>query len=249
MNAYAPSRGLISKWRRRATQAKRARPATLRFARPILSICFDDFPHSAATTGALILEAAGGRGTYYASGGHADQDGPCGVHYGKLDLRRLAINGHEIGCHTYSHFDCAKRDVYETLVDLARNRDVIGVMGEFGPLQSLAYPYGETTPALKTALPPRYRTARGVMPGLNVGKVDLAHLRAYPLYGASFARAKSALKRAARRRAWMIAFTHDVADKPSPWGTTPEALEAFIAKACKLGFAILPVTEALERAE
>ena len=91
--------------------------------------------------------------------------------------------------------------------------------------KTLAYPYGETTPALKTALPPRYRTARGIMPGLNVGRIDLAHLRAFPLYGESLKSARRLLKPAARRRAWMVVFTHDVTETPSPWGTTPEQLE------------------------
>lgn len=245
---YAPSRGLLSKLRRRATQRTHARPASLSFTHPVLSVCFDDFPHSAATTGARILEAHGGRGTFYAAGGHLEEDGPCGPGYTKLDLRRLAKDGHEIGCHTFSHFDCAKRDVYQTLVDLAKNRDVLNAIGGVGPVQSLAYPYGETTAALKIALPARYRTARGIAPGLNVGRTDLAQLHAYPLYGDGIGLAKRALKRAARRRAWMIVFTHDVADKPSPWGATPAQLETFVAAADKLGFAILPVTRALERA-
>ncbi|MEJ0059740.1 MAG: hypothetical protein WDM79_09285 [Terricaulis sp.] len=49
---------------------------------------------------------------------------------------------------------------YDALLDLARNRDALTAMGHEAPLSALAYPYGETSIALKESLPPRYRTAR-----------------------------------------------------------------------------------------
>lgn len=247
--AYAPPRDVASKVKRRVAQWRAARPTDLRFDAPVLSICFDDFPKSAALEGAPIVERHGGRATYYAAADMADRDGPCGWGFSGADLARLAGAGHEIGCHTFSHADCAQRDLYETLCDLARNRDALAAMGHARAPTTLAYPYGETTPALKAALPPRYSSARGVLPGLNVGRTDLAQLRALPLFGeGALATAHAALARAAKRNAWLIAFTHDVAEAPSPWGTRSGDLDAILAAARGLGFAILPVTAALERA-
>lgn len=240
---YAPPRDLVSKARRRMTQWHAARPAKLRFDAPVLSICFDDFPVSAATTGAAILERHGARGTFYAAAGLAEQDGPCGRNFSAADVKRLAHAGHEIGCHTFGHEDCAQRDAYDTLKDIAANRDALAAMGA-PPQRTLAYPYGETTNALKAALPPRFAAARGILPGLNIGRTDLAQLRAYPLYGqGGLARAAAALKRAKRMKAWMIAFTHDVSDDPSPFGTRTADLDDLIhaAKAC--GFVIAPVAD------
>lgn len=246
--AYVPSRTFVARASRRLTQWRAARPASLAFERPILSICFDDFPRSAAIDGARILEAHGGRGTYYAAAGLAEEDGPCGPGFTADDLLRLAASGHEIGCHTYTHRDCARLTAYDALGDLARNRDAIAQFGHRDALQSLAYPYGETSSAFKASLPPRFRTARGALSGLNIGRVDLAQLRAIPLYGEGMTRAWKALGEAARRNAWMIAFTHDVADPASPWGTTPEAFEYFIEAAVEAGFRLLPVTMALDQA-
>ncbi len=245
--AYAPPRGPLSKFRRRFTQMHAARPADLRFSEPVLSITFDDFPISAAEAGARVLEYHGSRGTYYASSGLAGTDGPSGRHFTAADIQRLVANGHEIGCHTTHHADCARRDFYSTLEDLARNRDALIAMGAPAPVAH-AYPYGETDPALKDNLPRRLTSARGVLPGLNVGPCDLAQLRAYPLFGAgALARLQGDLKRAARKRAWVIAFTHDVADQPSPWGTKPQDLDALLRTAHKLGFIVLPVSAALAR--
>lgn len=245
--AYAPRRDLISKVRRRLTQRYAARPAVFEFAEPVLSITFDDFPATAADAGARVLERHGARGTYYASSGMAEVDGPCGRGFSRADIARLIAAGHEIGCHTSSHADCAQQDVFSTLEDLARNRDALSAMGAHMP-RSHAYPYGETTNQMKDNLPPRFMSARGILPGLNAGPGDLAQLRAYPLFGeGGIERVLRALKAGAKRKAWVIGFTHDVSDAPSAWGTTADDLDLVLREAHKLGFVVLPVTAALSR--
>jgi peptidoglycan/xylan/chitin deacetylase (PgdA/CDA1 family) len=246
--AYAPPRDLMNKIKRRMTQATHVRPAKLAFDQPALSICFDDFPVSAAEHGARVLERHGGRGTFYAAAGLAETEGPCGRNFSKADLTRLIASGHEIACHTYAHKDCAQADVFDTLNDIARNRDAMRDMGVKTQLRALAYPYGETSVDLKEALPPRFHCARGILPGLNVGAADLAQLHAYPLYGSELSLARAALRRAAKRRAWMIAFTHDVSTTPSPFGVSIDALDRLVAQARGLGFMIAPVSFVLERA-
>lgn len=248
LEAYSPPRDLVSKVRRRATQWRASNPVKLEFDEPILSISFDDFPVSAATTGARILETHGARGTFYAAAGLANTMGPCGRNFGAADVTRLVSAGHEIGCHTYDHADCAQRDVFETLRGLAKNRDALNEMGVREPSRSLAYPYGETTAKLKNSLPPRFFSARGALPGLNVGRTDLTQLRAYPLFGDGWRdRLRHVMKRAAKRNAWLIGFTHDVSEQPSAWGTASADLDALLHYAHKLGFVVLPVTSALER--
>jgi len=245
--AYAPRRDLLSKVRRRMTQHYAARPVTFAFAEPILSITFDDFPATAADAGARVLERHGARGTYYAASGMANAEGPCGHGYAQADIARLVRAGHEIGCHTSNHADCAQQDFFSTLEDLARNRDALVNMGAPSP-RTHAYPYGETTNAVKDNLPARFMSARGILPGLNVGFGDLAQLRAYPLFGeGGIERVLGALKLGAKRKAWVIGFTHDVSDTPSAWGTRAADLDLILHEAHKLGFIILPVSAALAR--
>lgn len=245
--AYAPPRDLASKVRRRMTQWRASKPAQLAFDGPILSITFDDFPVSAAQEGARILESHGARGTYYASAGMSETNGPSGPNFAPSDIQRLVAAGHEIGCHSYAHRDAAKRDVFITLEDLAKNRDALMRMGAPSP-HAHAYPYGETTDRLKDGLPPRFASARGIFPGLNHGRADLAQLRAFPMFGANWLeQANIALKRAAKRRAWLIGFTHDVADAPSPWGTRGADLDSLLHAAHRLGFIVLPVSAAFDR--
>lgn len=247
VDAYAPPRDLASMMRRRLTQWRPAKPVRLAFDEPILSITFDDFPVSAAIAGASILEAHGAHATYFASAALADTIGPCGPNFGAADIRRLAAAGHEIGCHSYAHRDAAQLDVFTSLDDLARNRDALMKMGAPSP-RTHAYPYGETTNRLKDGLPPRFACARGILKGLNHGPADLAQLRAYPLFGDDwFDAVRRALARAAKRKGWLIGFTHDVGDKPSAWGTRADQLDTLLREAHGLGFSILPVSAALER--
>jgi peptidoglycan/xylan/chitin deacetylase (PgdA/CDA1 family) len=247
IDAYAPPRDLASKVRRRMTQWRASKPVRLAFEEPLLSITFDDFPVSAATEGARVLETHGARGTYYASAGLAETDGPCGRHYSAADIQRLVAAGHEIGCHSHAHDDATRRDVFSSLEDLAKNRDALVRMGAPSP-RTHAYPYGETTPRLQDGLPPRIAAARGILPGLNHGPTDLAQLRALPLFGAQWLeQARLVLQRAAKRKAWVIAFTHDIADAPSAWGTRGADLDALLTEAHRLGFVVLPVSHALER--
>lgn len=245
--AYVPKRDFVNRVKRRLTQWRAARPTHLKFDAPILSICFDDFPVSAAEVGAGLMESHGARGTFYAAAGLAETDGPCGRNFSPAHARTLAARGHEIGCHTLTHEDCATRDPFATLTDLARNRDALMDMGCPAP-ESLAYPYGETRGDLKRSLPTRITAARGILPGLNVGRADLAQLHAFPLFGAGgMGRAHDALAQAAKRNAWMIAFTHDVSAAPSPWGTSIGALDTFLTATRNAGVVVLPVSAALKR--
>ena len=69
-----------------------------------MTFTFDDVPASACDLGARILERHGARGTFYVAGrgcGSANAGGPLRATIGQL--RTIWANGHEIGCHTFSH--------------------------------------------------------------------------------------------------------------------------------------------------
>ena len=69
----------------------------------VVSFTFDDFPKSALTAGGSILERHGARGTYYVASKLAKTDGAVGRLFDVEDISAAHHNGHEIGCHTYTH--------------------------------------------------------------------------------------------------------------------------------------------------
>ena len=53
---------------------------------------------------------------------------------------------------------------------------------------------------------------------------------------------------AERRKAWVVLYTHDMADTPSPYGCTPAALARLADEAVARGFEVVTVAEGARRA-
>jgi peptidoglycan/xylan/chitin deacetylase (PgdA/CDA1 family) len=247
MEAYAADRSLKGKLRRRLTRLAVRRPAQVRLDRPMVSFSFDDVPATAATTGAALLEAGRLRGTYFICAGTMGEQGPMGVNAPAEAIQALAESGHEIACHTYSHLDCGKASAEEIAADAERNRTALAELG-LPPPVSFAYPFGEVSIQAKRVLGPRFGLVRAVHHGLIETGADLNQAPAVGIEGAEGeAVASRWLDTAARRKGWLILYTHDVQPAPSQWGCTPQALGRLIETALGKGFEITTVAEGCRR--
>lgn len=248
LTAYQPDRSLVGKVRRRLTRWHVARPLEVAPRRSYVCFTFDDFPRSAADTGAEILDEAGARGCFYACTGMAGTRGHIGELFDERDITALTAAGHEIGAHTETHLDCARAAPKEVLADVDRNLVRLQAMGLSEPVRQFAWPYGETRAPLKTWLESRFDAVRGVLPGANRKGSDLMQLSAYELDAdeASLDRAAAAIERAAREPAWLFVFTHDVRNAHSDWGTTPQALRRLVRLARDTGAELVTPSMALE---
>ena len=249
MHAYIPSGGLIGKIKRQAARrlAKHALPIEL--DRPLVSFSFDDFPKSAAEAGADILESHGWRGTYFAGGGFAGGENHLGRMFEIGDLKRLHASGHEIACHTFSHIDIAQTPLSEVEAEIDRNRAFLDACGFETAFETFAFPYGEASPAAKTALSQRFRALRGVKPGINRGVADRALLTAVPLDGGEqgLKRALQWIEEAKRQPGWLIFYGHDVRETPSEWGCTPDFLKTVCKGVEDAGADVATIARALDR--
>ncbi len=245
-DAYHDGGGLLGKVQRRLVRYAARTPAPIRGERPTVSITFDDFPRSAADEGAAILEAAGFRGTYYCAAGFAGQENHLGALFEPSDLLGLAERGHEIGCHTYSHLDCAEASTAQIENELARNAQAIAAMGHGAPLRSFAFPFGQSSLAAKRYLTPRFDTLRSVAPGLNQRTVDCGYVLAVGLDGGEFGvkRALRLLERAQKTGGWLVLYLHDVRENPSEWGARPSELYRVVDAVTASGAAVKTMGEA-----
>jgi peptidoglycan/xylan/chitin deacetylase (PgdA/CDA1 family) len=214
---------------------------------PMISFAFDDVAASAADLGATILESRGLKGSFYVSAGLIGAESPTGRIAEAAAIQRLAEAGHEIGCHTYSHLDCAQTRACDVVADVVRNAETLMSWGLTRPT-TFAYPYGDVSPAAKRALAPRFTLLRAVHPGLITAGVDLNQAPAVNIDGPDGkATALNWLERAVGRKAWLILFTHDVVETPSPWGCTPAALERLVDAALIAEFDVVTVAEGARR--
>ena len=247
MTPYMPANGLIAKFGRRWARIAARAPLSVDLDHAVVSFSFDDFPRSAAITGAEILEAHGWRGTYYASAGYAGSDTHHGAMFDGTDLQRLAAAGHEIGCHTHSHLDGASVGEAELLADVERNEAALRALGYDGPLDSFAYPYGVATPAVKRGLSERFSSLRGVESAINRGQCDRNLLKSVPVDGgeAGIARAIEAAEALIQDPGWLIFYLHDVQDEPTEWGCTPAQLSRVCEAVERSGARVLTVSGAM----
>jgi peptidoglycan/xylan/chitin deacetylase (PgdA/CDA1 family) len=217
--------------------------------RPLASITFDDFPKSAWREGRPILERYGARATYYAAGRFCGETEGGIEYYTPEDLLEIRDAGHEIGCHTFSHQYGTGVPSRPLTADTDRNQNFIGgLLGDY-PLSSFAYPYGDVSPRTKRLFSRRFPTSRGIRRGVNAGLIDLAQLKAVGLEHKSWnpGVVERVVAEAARRNGWIIFFTHDISEAPSPYGATPEMLDHALACVRTAGIDILPVKHALAR--
>ena len=227
------------------------KPVQIKLDKPIASFSFDDIPKTAATNGAKLLEKHGFKGTFYVTGSHANGEFDGVKQYAPDDISELYKNGHEIACHTYAHPRLRRRSEMEILLDLDKNletmRQFLG--DETFEFASHAFPYGEFDKVSRKVLAERFVTSRGVLRAINHGKVDFANLRTTPLERQRFTPEylKSNIEKAIKNNGWIIFFTHDVTQKCTPYGSTPEILEMAIDAVKNVGIEVLSVKEAANK--
>lgn len=218
--------------------------------RPIASVTFDDFPKSAWVRGGPILAQYKVRGTYYTAGGFCGRTVDGTVFYDAEDLCALTAAGHEIGCHSFGHQPTPDLSSRELALDAARNSEFLKPFLNGEAPQSYAFPYGLASPRTKKFFAPRFTNVRGVHPGLNSGRADLALLNVISIEMRCWDRVEiaRAITRARHDRAWIIFYTHDIDDAPSEYGSTPAMLSELLDRLAEARIEILPMREAVKAA-
>jgi peptidoglycan/xylan/chitin deacetylase (PgdA/CDA1 family) len=226
-----------------------ARTAAMRNRCAIVSFTFDDFPRSAVTNGARLLEDHGTRGTFYLTGSYCGSVIADVPYYGAEDLAALAGAGHEIGCHTFTHPRVSALSATALNAEIELNAAFLARHLPGVALRTFAYPFGDASFAATMRLQSRFKACRSIEPGLNVGSADLGRLRAVRLYDRLIApeNVSELIKEAVAKNAWLIFYTHDVTQRPSNFGCTPSLLEHAIKSSITAGTEIWPVAGAIKR--
>jgi peptidoglycan/xylan/chitin deacetylase (PgdA/CDA1 family) len=243
--------GLIAR-ATKAAQVRLARNVKLnaldtQLSEPVVSFTFDDFPHSALTEGGRMLKERGWAGTYFTAGGFCGQTVEGLEYYSREDLLKASEDGHEIACHTFDHLRLPDTQAATIKADLDRNAGFVREVLPQTVMTSFAYPYGDLDLGRKALLARRFPACRGIWPGLNTGRMDFAQLKAVPLERRSLDTfdADAWLDRAQAETGWLIFFTHDVSDDPSPYGCYRDAFERVLDKVAARGLRVLPMKNAV----
>jgi peptidoglycan/xylan/chitin deacetylase (PgdA/CDA1 family) len=241
--------GLRAKLERRAARVMHSKTIPMRNEVGVVSFSFDDIPRSACLAGRKVLESHDAQGTFYACGGLTDQprEGDADGFHSRDDLKSLAGAGHELGCHGFGHISYQTHGEATLRTDFEHNREFFTDLGCDMPPRNFAYPFGHVSPRAKAIAANSYVTARGVQPGVHVGSVDLALLKATPLYESTITEDQVAnlIARTERDKGWLIFFTHGVTHSPDRWGCSPGLLDFAVRTASQSTCRVLSVVHAL----
>lgn len=233
-------------YRRTAGSASFKRPFRIQRQWPLISFTFDDFPRSALLAGGTILNRFGLSGTYYASLSLMGKETSSGQIFLADDLATLFQQGHELGCHTFSHCDSWETDPDTFENSIVENRKVLRELFPDARFENFAYPISLPRPLTKERIGDYFLSCRGGGQSINVGKVDLNQLSSYFLEKSPNIQAvRDLINYNLRVRGWLIFATHDISDNHTPFGCSPEFFEEVVQHAVSTGTQILPVVEAL----
>ena len=165
----------------------------------------------------------------------------------RTTIVELHRNGHEIGCHTFSHSRACDLDAPSLATEIARNRRYLRALDPSIKIENFAYPFGYGSFGRKGQLKQAFQSCRSIVPGVNSDTVDLQFLRAMPLIDHCISRdeIERAFDQAQTHNGWLIFYTHDVVGQPSVYGCSPGLMNHALEAASKRKIPILNMAEAL----
>jgi len=235
-------------YRRQAATLLFRRPFVVSPQQPLISFTFDDFPRSALLAGGAILNRYGLVGTYFTALGLLGEHTESGEMFVKDDLASLLADGHELGCHTFSHCDSWDTRTAAFEKSIVENSAALDRLFPGAQFKTFSYPISLPRPLTKAKIVGHFLCCRGGGQTMNVGETDLNQLSAFFLEKSrgNIQAVKDLIDRNRQVGGWLIFATHDISDNPTPYGCTPEFFEQVVEYASKSGAQIVPVIKALE---
>ena len=214
--------------------------------RPIISFTFDDFPKTAAQKGLDLLTKYGLKATYYISFGLIDKDTATGRICSIKDVESVIKSGNDIGCHTFNHLGAYEQSFSAFENSIKENQRFVQDAFPQLKFSVFSYPKGQVKPQTKKIVQRYFKCSRGIIPGINKGKIDLNLLKSTRIYGhkANFEWSKKFIHQNVKENGWLIFYTHDVSPEPTPYGCTPNLFEKVLNYSRESGAIILTVEEA-----
>lgn len=215
-----------------------------------LSFTFDDVPLSAFSNGQRILDSHDIKGTFYLSSSFLKGNGNTAAYYDENDVKNCIQKGHEIGCHTASHFHIYEKENSQVLNrDLLENQKILESIIQPQKLLNFSYPFGEQRFSAKKTVMQHYSSARSIKPGINRGQCDLYNLKSVQLYESknSIESIESKLKDLNENGGWLVFYTHDIEQDYSKFGCSAEYFEKVVRLCLEYDVEILSVRDVVNK--
>lgn len=233
----------IDQMRRRAARYLDIEAVTIAPACGVFSLSFDDIPATAWTEAGPILAQHGVKATYYVCGGLAGGVNMDRPQFEVEHLQALHAAGHEVGCHTFGHTSVLRMDADALRLSLDANAAWVAERLDGHRMTTFAFPFGDATLSAKRAVRERFDLGRGVRDGVNAGREDRALIKSIGLESRRLPGydIEALMAETAAAKGWLTAYAHDVSDRPTDYGCTPDDLDRVLRLAKAAGLEVLPI--------
>ena len=233
----------IDQMRRRAARYLDIDPVTITSPRGVFSLSFDDIPASAWTEAGPVLAERGVKATYFVCGGLAGGRNMDRDQFTASHLQALHAAGHEVGCHTFGHTSVLRMDAEALGLSLDANAAWVAERLDGHRMTTFAWPFGDATLGAKRVVRERFAMARGVRDGVNAGREDRALIKSIGLESRRLPHydLEALMAETGASKGWLNAYGHDVSDRPTDYGCTPDDLDRVLSAAKAAGLEVLPV--------
>lgn len=225
----------------------------IQFGKGIISISFDDVPRSAFINAVPILDKYDIKSTFYVSTGLSVSADITTKNRGDTFLNRSDIielhqTGHNIACHTYSHYRLNEGSAERLYEDSEKNSINLTEMLDGVAIEHFSYPFGLVSFRTKRLLAQRYKSMRSSRPGINKTMTDLYLLRAMSLYKPEFSKESivNIIRQVEITGGWLILYTHGVETSPDDYGCTIEQFEWVVRQCVASSACVVPINQAYE---
>ena len=197
------------------------------FAKPMISVTFDDGWTNQYTNARSILNANGIKSTFYLISNEITRADHDSTYMTANQAKTLLADGHELASHTVHHCSMTNSTSDDGLEGCTGNTNVKLEMEQSkadlatatgAPITNFAYPFGEYNDAsIAAGVAAGYTSQRTVTQGLNTK----ANLNLNKLYGyevdanTQVATVKAWIDNAIAQNAWIVLFYHEVANTPA----------------------------------
>lgn len=191
-----------------ATAPSSSPPVTAASTKGLVSLTFDDGWANQVSNAAPIMKANGMPGTFFLISSALG----AGEYMGVEQAKSLQASGSEIGSHTVNHKNLNNLSGAELTKELADSKSTLEA--KFGPITSLAYPFGAGNAKVQAEAAKYYTSARSTDGGNNVrGKYNKYSLHiGYVLNTTSLATVQGWINDAKANNSWLILCYHRIAD-------------------------------------
>lgn len=217
------------------------------FDKGMVSFTFDDGWLSVYKNAIPILNAAGFKSTQYIISDYVAGDN---LYVSTTQIKEMHDAGHEIGSHTKSHAHLLELTTAQKEDEIIGSKTVLESLG-LGPINSIAFPYGEYDNEVLSIVQRAYNNSRTALiadGGYNTKITNKFLLKTFSIEKATtLASVKSIIDAAAKNKTWAILVFHQVERNGGTYSVTPTFLQNVVNYTKTKGVDVVTISQGVAK--